>query len=380
MDDPLLPGVLEVLTPLHRTDLAELVSHRKGKGKEGEADDEMAAFVLYEEELDNAEQRIGDRRMALSLDAAGREDDQAINEAEREEEAARRDRELAIALDGGRTQVSSSSGSTSSMKGSTNNSRSTLSTEPTTASSVASTSSLPSTVECPICLSRSPLSATTQVPCRENHHYCNPCLRNLFLLSTRDESLFPPGCDGTAIPLSLVKEHLSSAELALYTAKAVEFNTKNRLYCSTSSCSAFLGEAQPQSKVGVKCDACQASTCRACKAPWHGPFGLCGAEEDDEAAKVLHDQRGYQRCPSCKRVVELRYGCDHIYCLCGCQFCYACGASWKTCDCPLWDEQRLLEWRGRAVRPEVQLPAVPQGAVHRAAALEEAAVALQRAG
>ena len=29
-------------------------------------------------------------------------------------------------------------------------------------------------------------------------------------------------------------------------------------------------------------------------------------------------------------------------CRCGSQFCYSCGARWQTCQCPLWDEQRLL--------------------------------------
>lgn len=30
-------------------------------------------------------------------------------------------------------------------------------------------------------------------------------------------------------------------------------------------------------------------------------------------------------------------------CLCRKQFCYLCAAIWKTCDCPQWSEERLLE-------------------------------------
>lgn len=29
-------------------------------------------------------------------------------------------------------------------------------------------------------------------------------------------------------------------------------------------------------------------------------------------------------------------------CICGAQFCYACGQRWKTCLCPRWNENRLL--------------------------------------
>ena len=33
---------------------------------------------------------------------------------------------------------------------------------------------------------------------------------------------------------------------------------------------------------------------------------------------------------------------DSLRCLCGTQFCYVCGAIWKNCACPQWDERRLL--------------------------------------
>lgn len=30
-------------------------------------------------------------------------------------------------------------------------------------------------------------------------------------------------------------------------------------------------------------------------------------------------------------------------CRCGANFCYVCAATWRTCGCPQWEEQRLLE-------------------------------------
>lgn len=30
-------------------------------------------------------------------------------------------------------------------------------------------------------------------------------------------------------------------------------------------------------------------------------------------------------------------------CLCRAEFCYLCAAPWKTCACPVWNEDRLLD-------------------------------------
>lgn len=30
-------------------------------------------------------------------------------------------------------------------------------------------------------------------------------------------------------------------------------------------------------------------------------------------------------------------------CVCKTQFCYVCSKQWKTCECPQWEEDRLLE-------------------------------------
>ncbi|KAJ8125734.1 hypothetical protein O1611_g7905 [Lasiodiplodia mahajangana] len=51
----------------------------------------------------------------------------------------------------------------------------------------------------------------------------------------------------------------------------------------------------------------------------------------------------WQRCQKCFTMVELNHGCFHITCKCGAQFCYLCGAKWKTCQCDHWEEHRLYE-------------------------------------
>lgn len=152
-------------------------------------------------------------------------------------------------------------------------------------------------------------SVAIQVPCQHKHFYDRDCLRELALLSTRDESLMPIRCDGTDIPLRLLEGVLSPKEFTSFNKKRVEFGTTNRLYCSTPSCSDFLGTSS-STKVAILCNKCGASSCRACRAPWHGAFGLCGASD---AVAVLARKFGCQQCPRCRRVVEMSQGCYHMY-------------------------------------------------------------------
>lgn len=36
-----------------------------------------------------------------------------------------------------------------------------------------------------------------------------------------------------------------------------------------------------------------------------------------------------------------------LFCRCGYEFCYTCGAEWKnkkaTCSCPIWDEENIVD-------------------------------------
>jgi len=54
--------------------------------------------------------------------------------------------------------------------------------------------------------------------------------------------------------------------------------------------------------------------------------------------------------------VDLWIGCNHMTCLCGHEFCFACLASWgggrQMCACLMWDEENLLLEEGRRERAE----------------------------
>ena len=144
--------------------------------------------------------------------------------------------------------------------------------------------------------------------------------------------------------------------------KAVEFGTKDRVYCHRPACSAFLGSATPAA-ARLTCIECRAQTCSHCKAAAHSPLIRCTSSED-EGVIALAGQEGWKRCPGCGHLVELTLGCYHMTCRCRYQFCYLCAAQWKTCRCTQWDEQRLfvaaedrvqrqrqIEGRGRVAAP-----------------------------
>ncbi|RYP06431.1 hypothetical protein DL764_003167 [Monosporascus ibericus] len=63
------------------------------------------------------------------------------------------------------------------------------------------------------------------------------------------------------------------------------------------------------------------------------------AKMDEETRQILHQakEEGWQRCSKCRILVELKEGCNHMMCRCGAEFCMMCGAKWKSCECPLFN-------------------------------------------
>lgn len=309
-------ALIALITALHLSDLQQL----KKTHKDGNTKEEQCAFQFYEEELRASQSFLQDKRMALSLDRATRQDRVLLEQLEAVEEVARRDHDLALALSGGRSTPGSARGARSTTTTTTSPRSTSGSITPSTAPSSRVFTSLPTKptpvarlqlVECVICNDRIPPQQAIQVPCKHRHYYDRDCLRSLFLAATRDESLFPPRCDNTPIPLALARPILTAAQLDTFRTKSVEFSTPNRLYCSRSTCSEFLGSSS-KDKAAKDCPKCGTKTCIACKAPWHGLFGLCGAGKDEEAVEVLRREFNFQRCPGCQRMVELQVGCYHM--------------------------------------------------------------------
>ena len=64
----------------------------------------------------------------------------------------------------------------------------------------------------------------------------------------------------------------------------------------------------------------------------------CPQDYGLDATLEFAEHEGWRRCHSCRAMVELTVGCRHVTCKCGAEFCYTCGAIWRTCDCTEVDE------------------------------------------
>lgn len=222
-----------------------------------------------------------------------------------------------------------------------------------------SSTSASDTRKCVACVTDVPYFDTVRCPC--SHEYCRSCLADLFQSTMNDESLFPPRCCGQPIPLGLNQIFLPAKLAGLYRAKELEYTTKDRTYCHVATCSTFVPPSFIRGEVAV-CVKCESKTCTICKGSTHN--GDCPKDMATLDLLSVAAENGWQRCYSCRSMVDLSTGCnliskchrffrhlpyDHpltsmiLACRCGAQFCYICGVQWKTCSCAQWDEERLVD-------------------------------------
>ncbi|KAF9240454.1 hypothetical protein BU15DRAFT_87661 [Melanogaster broomeanus] len=155
------------------------------------------------------------------------------------------------------------------------------------------------------------------------------------------------GCAETTTCVKSVRPHLSQALFTEFQSKSAEFGTLKRVYCSSPTCSRFLGPLS-EGFFGGKVYDCPGTWVRkkdVWRLPWRVQWALSHVcRPDSDAAQVLTLGRtaGWARCPGCSQMIELNVGCYHMTCRCRTEFCYLCRALWKTCRCPQWDEARLI--------------------------------------
>ncbi|AEO71239.1 uncharacterized protein THITE_2058763 [Thermothielavioides terrestris NRRL 8126] len=352
---------------LQREELESLKNGRKGKGREGEADDLECAIQLFEAELSSCATQASDSAMCRSIARAVVLDAELIRAITQQEEQAAQDRVLASRLSSGGMAPSTAASARRAevvrcqdQDSDDDEQRLTelwrfnvpLDQHPAESSTWAasrpgSPSTHPSgsgrcgseqpTIECNSCGDHRPSADVARCEC--GHHYCRECLATLFTLSLTDESLFPPRCCGRAIALDGCRPLLSATLAGKFLARKAEMDTPNRTYCHRPACSAFVPPPFVVADVAT-CVRCGKKTCAICKGAAHD--GDCPHDEAVQELLRVAAENGWQRCYACHRLVELEYGCNHMTCRCKAEFCYICGAKWKTCDCPQWNEDRLL--------------------------------------
>ncbi|KAI6158108.1 hypothetical protein BKA82DRAFT_996490 [Pisolithus tinctorius] len=226
--------------------------------------------------------------------------------------------------------------------------------------------------------SSSHLNYGFRLPCPEEHPYCQPCLAHYIMSKLAPEGnyngvletvVFPIKCpechQGTweeGISDEVAERILSEKDMVLWHTQKL-FDSMEKQYCPNSRCSALLQvEEDPNDPIAV-CPRCQESICVPCKVLWHHDLTCEEFQDlpenerspDDQSILLMAKAKNWRRCPTCSRLVELTYGCNHITCYCGTHFCHRCGALWdrmasrctRKPSCELWDENMLLEEQER---------------------------------
>ena len=126
-----------------------------------------------------------------------------------------------------------------------------------------------------------------------------------------DERIFPPRCCTQPIPFEDVRLFLDDSLVSKFEGKREELEDTKKTYCHVPKCSSYIGQANKEGNVGT-CPSSSyvAQTCLLCKQGAHS--GDCAKDEAMEQTKQLAKKQGWQKCPTCNRMVELNLGCNHI--------------------------------------------------------------------
>ena len=163
-------------------------------------------------------------------------------------------------------------------------------------------------VDCSICFDSVLASQSIRLQC--NHTWCEDCITAVFEKATISEGSWPPRCCNQAISNESAQPLLDDNLQGRYAAKSLEWSTRDRTYCHNERCSAFIPPATIEFMTTARCRQCPCITCARCKMMYHG--GECERPRLDAQVQELAQQRGWQHCPSCFRVIELTIGCNHI--------------------------------------------------------------------
>lgn len=145
---------------------------------------------------------------------------------------------------------------------------------------------------------------------------CHSCLKRNFKLSITDPQHMPPKCcTNDHIPLHHVDSLFDISFKKTWNRKFQEYNTKNRIYCPSRRCGEWITPRnihrdRDGKKYGI-CSSCKTKVCFQCNAKWHGGRD-CPKDEGTNQLLETAKQAGWQRCFSCRAIVELKEGCNHM--------------------------------------------------------------------
>ncbi|KAF3930232.1 hypothetical protein ABW20_dc0104613 [Dactylellina cionopaga] len=187
--------------------------------------------------------------------------------------------------------------------------------------------------ECVSCTDMFPVTEIVTLDC--DHKFCESCLNMMVMTAAQQESTMPPKCCGTKVRPAVIKRILKSDEDKIkFSRKIIEYDTsvEKRLFCPRKKCGAFIPyhprKDQDHPLIGT-CQKCGTRACRICKGKAHKFTEDCPEDLGLNAVIGLSKDNGWKRCYRCRAMIELNYGCNHMTCRCGAEFCYICGNPWS---------------------------------------------------
>ncbi|KAI0136725.1 hypothetical protein BJ170DRAFT_28141 [Xylariales sp. AK1849] len=185
------------------------------------------------------------------------------------------------------------------------------------------------------------------------HSYCYDCFERLITAACENEQQWPPKCCLNDIPERIVLANTNNEIQRRYRSRAEEWNipVSDRLYCGQAECSLWIKPDQVNHALGAARCTNEHWTCTICRGPQH-TTNQCPQDWDMMRTEELAEEEGWKRCYGCHAYVEHREACQHMTCICGAEFCYVCGARWRTCGCTM--EQLAAVKRSAATRREAR--------------------------
>lgn len=131
---------------------------------------------------------------------------------------------------------------------------------------------------------------------------------------------------GQLISLLINNDEQLSEAISNWLRIVVEFGFRSQMALYFTFCPNHPQKIFNKESFGVnlrcKDHGCNLMFCKVCD-DWHVINSNCAA------SRLM---QGLKRCPKCKRYMQKNGGCNHIFCPCGCHWCYVCGESFPTSD------------------------------------------------
>ncbi|KAI2641232.1 hypothetical protein GGS21DRAFT_364020 [Xylaria nigripes] len=354
LDDESLALIISLMTQ----DAVETIIRAKRKGKqiEGVVSDAELALQLHTQELDRAAAYVSDRQLARRIQDSAQADSDAVlgpnipgpgsltaafNAVFTSDFPglfAQDDQQLAIQLShehpSERQAIADSTDVESNAPDTPTDQKDYRDGQPESSSTAAARTPEdtpypePHWRSCSICRETAHVIDLAWIAC--GHRYCRQCLQGYFRDSIRFRAPFPPHCCGNVISPKDNRWALGLDLFEQFEKKLLELQTPNKTYCHRPTCSEFIPPGVIRGGI-ARCTICAAETCEACKKAAHQ--GDCSPDTEFQQVLEIASDKKWKRCLDCSTMVESMGGCNHMMCMCGAEFCYLCGARWKTCQC-----------------------------------------------